>query len=1055
MTKPVKSFDKLIVSLEERVRELNCLYEIEEVLARPELSINDALQEIVNIIPVGWQYPEVCRVQILHRETEFTSEGFRESPWMLHEDINVNERKVGYIRVYYTEEKSTSDQGPFLKDEMRLLNTITIRLGHYIMYQKLKLVFNKWETTKQDISERNEGEWKVIVELLRRTDPDLYIRISRKMLNHLVWQGITEAERLLQEFSSVQQYHQSEVLGEVNTPLQKRNFEHSEEISREVFKLAQKYLSKSEILTNIQKWMQQDRTAFLVRAAANNDSSLTDIAEAIHKYYQIAPQGLQLTPSARIGVRAALLRRFFSDQLEFINIAKNYVQVNDFHELIDRVIFPTGSHGKLGGKSAGVFLAEKILRKNIHDSQILDNVKIPKTWYISSDTMIHFMHYNNLEEILEQKYKSLNEIRKEYPHVVQLFKNSYFPPEIIKGFSVCLDDFGDTPLIVRSSSLLEDRLGSAFSGKYKSLFITNQGTKQERLEALMDAIAEVYASTIGPDPIEYRAERGLIDFHEEMGIMIQEVVGQRVGKYFLPCFAGVAFSNNEFRWSPRIKREDGLLRIVPGLGTRAVDRISDDYPILIAPGQPGMRANVSVQEIIRYSPQKADVLNMETHQFETIELNELFKTNGNEYPFIHRVVSVFQHNDLRKPMVINTDFNNEDLIVTFDGLTKDTGFISLMKRILKELQNALATPVDIEFASDGDNLFLLQCRPQSYSKYDAPTAIPDNISPDKMLFTANRYISNGLVPEITHIVYVNPDKYSQLNDIDELKMVGKAISKLNNILPKRKFILMGPGRWGSRGDIKLGVNVTYSDINNTAVLIEIARQKGNYVPDLSFGTHFFQDLVEASIRYLPLYPDDESVLFREELLLNSPNLLTELLPESADLSETILVVETDAIIKGHVLHILMNADIDKAVAIFATPGSTTIPTQEATPIANLYENEHSAWRQQMAEKIAVQIDAERFGVQEIYLTGSSQKKTAQPGSDIDLLVVFKGTKKQRQDLVNWLEGWSLCLDEINYQRTGYKAGGLLHTTFLIDPPLEKMQKDSNMLKLPLSEPTQV
>ena len=123
MTKSIKSFDKLIVSLEERVRELNCLYEIEEVLARPELSINDALQEIVNIIPVGWQFPEICRVQILHRETEFISEGFRESPWMLHEDILVNERSVGYIRVYYTEEKTSSDKGPFLNDEIRLLKT--------------------------------------------------------------------------------------------------------------------------------------------------------------------------------------------------------------------------------------------------------------------------------------------------------------------------------------------------------------------------------------------------------------------------------------------------------------------------------------------------------------------------------------------------------------------------------------------------------------------------------------------------------------------------------------------------------------------------------------------------------------------------------------------------------------------------------------------------------------------------------------------------------------------------------------------------------------------
>ena len=135
----------------------------------------------------------------------------------------------------------------------------------------------------------------------------------------------------------------------------------------------------------------------------------------------------------------------------------------------------------------------------------------------------------------------------------------------------------------------------------------------------MDAIAEVYASIFGPDPIEYRAERGLLDLHEEMGILVQEVVGQAVGKYFLPACSGVAFSNNEFRWSARISRSDGLIRMVPGLGTRAVDRVADDYPVLIAPGQPSLRANVTVEEVLRYSPRRVDVINLETNSFETVE----------------------------------------------------------------------------------------------------------------------------------------------------------------------------------------------------------------------------------------------------------------------------------------------------------------------------------------------------------------------------------------------------------------------------------------------------
>ena len=170
------------------------------------------------------------------------------------------------------------------------------------------------------------------------------------------------------------------------------------------------------------------------------------------------------------------------------------------------------------------------------------------------------------------------------------------------------------------------------------------------------------------------------------------------------------------------------------------------------------------------------------------------------------------------------------------------------------MNETLKSPVDIEFAHDGEDFYILQCRPQSFIMDSVAMPIPQDIPEKDIIFSADKYISNGVVPDITHIVYVDPEKYVELKDLNQMKEVGRAIGRLNKVLPKRCFILMGPGRWGSRGDIKLGVPVSYSDINNTAVLIEIARKKGNYLPDLSFGTHFFQDLVESAIRYLPLYP---------------------------------------------------------------------------------------------------------------------------------------------------------------------------------------------------------
>ncbi len=854
----------------------------------------------------------------------------------------------------------------------------------------------------------------------------------------MIWRGVSEAEQLLQEFVPLLRYGQQDYASESNIPLQKRAAEDSALLSQKVFNIASQHLSDDDILTLIQDWVKQDKTAFLVRAASSINSSLPEVTEAIRRYYKITPDGLQLAPSARIGVRAGLIRRFFTDQLEFVNIAKNFVRISDFHDLIQCLICPSGSHGKLGGKSAGLFLARRILEANEEQQEILRDIKVPKTWYISSDAMLIFMHYNNLEELLEQKYKPIDEIRKEYPHVVMLFKNSNFPPDIVQGLSMALDDFADKPLIVRSSSLLEDRLGSAFSGKYKSLFLVNQGAKNERLEALLDAIAEVYASTLGPDPMQYRAERGLLDFHEEMGIMIQEVVGERVGKYFLPAFAGVAFSNNEFRWSPRIKREDGLIRLVPGLGTRAVDRLSDDYPILIAPGQPELRANVAIDDRIKYSPQKVDVLNLQSNQFESIDILDLLHEYGEEYPMIEQIVSMNEQDHLRQPIGLTIDFEKEDPIVTFEGLIRNTKFVKQIFNIMRTLQNALATPVDIEFASNGKDFYLLQCRPQSYTKYDAPSQIPKNIPHDRILFTANRYISNGTVPDIRFIVYVDPEHYSKIQEISELKLVGRVVGKLNQILPRRQFILMGPGRWGSRGDIKLGVNVTYSDINNTAVLIEIARKKGNYVPDLSFGTHFFQDLVEAGIRYLPLYPDDEDVIFNEEFLAKSPNALFEIFPAYTHLSEIIRVIDVAAIAEGKILRVLMNADLEKAIGLLASKSVSTAAQMEFEDQAPRKSDDHWRWRLSMAEKIAAQLHGEKFGVRKMYIIGSTVNATAQAGSDIDLLINFYGSENQKLELQNWLQGWSLCLDELNFLKTGYKAGGLLDIYYVSDTELEDL-----------------
>lgn len=1032
-----KSMEVLLDSLKERAKELNCLYSVEEVLKQQDTAIEDIFQEIVKVIPPSWQYPDVGEALISYGDATYKSSDFEITHWVQKEPIIVQSRTVGSIEVYYTEDLPLSDEGPFLKEERKLLKTIAARIGHFLLHRQLKQVFQEWQSARSNASAQRQVEWRTILDLLMRTDQTLYIRISRKMMNYLCWSGIEEAQKLLQNIGINKRDEDDVYFGETNRPQTKTTVNNILQLSTQIFDIAARHLSDRVLLSYTQKWIQEDKSSFLMRTLENQHSSLSDIADAITRFCHLAPEGLTLSPSTRKAINVSLIRRFFTDQLEFINVAKNYINVGDIQQLLQRLIYPQGSHGKLGGKSAGLFLAFQIIKNSAAEDKLLNDIKVPRTWYITSDGLLDFLHQNNLEEVIEQKYREIDQVRQEYPHIVHVFKNSDFSDEIIKSLSVALDNMGDKPLIVRSSSLLEDRLGSAFSGKYKSLFLANQGSKKKRIEALLDAIAEVYASTFAPDPIEYRSERGLLDFHEEMGIMIQEVVGQRVGDYFIPAFAGVAFSNNEFRWSPRIKREDGLIRMVTGLGTRAVDRLSDDYPVLIAPGQPNLRVNVDPEEIFWYSPKKIDVINLKTNSFETIEINELFRKVANKYPLINKIVSIVKDNHVQKPVGMGLDFNEDNWVVTFDGVISGTPFIKQIKAILDLLAKKFNTPIDIEFAHDGKHFYLLQCRPQSFSNETQAMPIPKDVPEERIIFSANRYVSNGKTPDITHVVYVDPEKYSQLRSIQELRAVGRAVGRLNKLLPKRQFILMGPGRWGSRGDIKLGVNVTYSDISNTAVLIEIARKKGHYLPDLSFGTHFFQDLVESSIRYLPLYPDDDGSVFNEPFLRNSPNILPDILPEFAHLSDVIRVIDVPLSTDNLILRVLMNADLDEALGILTSRKTSSEITVEGDLTKQIITTDYWRWRMRMAQQVAASLDAKRFGVKGFYVFGSAKNATAGPGSDIDIIIHFDGTKEQRESLLLWLEGWSLCLGEMNYLRTGYRNNSLLDVHLVSDEDMKK------------------
>lgn len=917
----VKKESELLPSglLCERVKELKCLQGVVSLLETPLLAPERVLQGVVDLVPAGWQYPGLCRVRIKYRGRVFETPGFVETGWMQRVPLRSRGAAVGSIEVGYSEKVSERREDPFLPEEKKLIQLIGNRLGLRIEDWEQESPPSAGDQKAECASER-KPDWLVILDLIRETDPMLYKRVLRRLMNYLNQQGVPGVQGLLLQFSPEFYTGRPVADRDENQPLPLQNVEALEAVFEEAKWIASVAVPEKEMSSLIKQWMRQDRYGFFMQATEKRDVSLVEIKEIVNRFCRSTTEDEQaLSRADDLQARIALIRRFISERLTIIRIAKEYLNIHEFGRILNRVMGPSQGTGKLGGKAAGMILAEHILRERCKDHPDVGEFRVPESWFITSDGLIDFIHYNFLEDLQSFKFLAIEDIRHNYPYIEQVCKHSFFSPEMQGQLKIILDDLGDGPLIVRSSSLLEDSKGTAFSGKYRSLFLANTGTSEERLSAFTDAIAEVYASIFNPDAIQYRAERGLLDYYEEMGILIQRVVGRRVGRYFFPAFAGVAFTNNEFRWSPRVRREDGVLRMVAGLGTRAVDRVSNDYPMLVSPGQPGIRVNIMPEEIIHYSQKLIDVINMETGRFETRSIDEIRREAGSEFLRWDQIFSVFDGSSVRKANRAMDHPEAEQMVVNFAGLIENTGFIKQMKGIMGVLKDTFGMPMDVEFAHDGTHLYILQCRPQSHMESEEPVPIPKWIPEKRKLFTANKYVTNAQVRGIRTIVYVDPESYADMSSLPDMIAVGDAVSRLNGLLPKRSFILMGPGRWGSRGDIRLGVHVTYSDINNSAMIIEIARKVGNYVPDLSFGTHFFQDLVEARIRYLALYPDEEGEVFASDFFKNSPNSLPELLPEYEYLSRVIRVIDVPSVAPGCEANVIMDAENETAMGFLVEP----------------------------------------------------------------------------------------------------------------------------------------
>ena len=277
----------------------------------------------------------------------------------------------------------------------------------------------------------------------------------------------------------------------------------------------------------------------------------------------------QSSPEEEKAVLQKILRLFLSRDRRIFELAMKYLTLEDVLYIWKRMI----GTGMIGGKSTGMLLARAILNKK--SDRWVNILEKDDSFFIGSDVFYTFLVINDCWWD-RQRQKDPEKFLDGNEDVRRRILEGRFPEYIVTRFGDLLDYYGESPIIVRSSSLLEDNFGNAFAGKYESVFLANQGSREERLERFMNAVRLIYASTMSEKALRYRKVRGVLDKDEQMALLVQRVSGAPHGIYFYPQLSGVAFSYNHYAWNREIDPEAGMLRLVFGLGTRAVDRSDDD-----------------------------------------------------------------------------------------------------------------------------------------------------------------------------------------------------------------------------------------------------------------------------------------------------------------------------------------------------------------------------------------------------------------------------------------------------------------------------------------------
>ncbi|MDR2258726.1 MAG: PEP/pyruvate-binding domain-containing protein, partial [Treponema sp.] len=523
-------------------------------------------------------------------------------------------------------------------------------------------------------------------------------------------------------------------------------------------------------------------------------------------------------------------------------------------------------------------------------------------FFIGSDVFYTYVIQNDcwwLRQWPGRKTSSIEEILAKAAAARERILRGEFLDYIVIQFQEMLEYFGQSPIIVRSSSIQEDSYGNAFSGKYESVFCANQGSPEERLAAFLDAVRRVYASSMSEDALLYRLHHGLLFEDEQMALLVQRVSGDLWGDWFFPPAGGVGFSYNPFAWDPSIDPRAGVLRMVLGLGTRAVDRIDDDYTRIVALNQPLKGPEKNTEDTYKYVQRKADLIDLAKNCFTTMPAKKVLEKLP---PDIQDMFSSTDPEAAGRARELGLDpaaAKKPD----FTGLFEQTGFCARMREMLETLEAAYEHPVDVEFTVNMDSrdgkpsyrINLVQCRPFKVKVLGAGDIgqLPSSIPPDRIFIRGDGpIVGRSMAAPVDRLIYVSPEAYTALGERDRYA-IARLVGELSHRPTEKKdpvIMVIGPGRWGTSTPA-MGIPVSFNDIKGVSVLVELAIMHAGLVPDVSLGTHFFNDLVEMDMLYFAVFPDRGRNRFSESFLTRAPSFLTLVPPENDLWARAVTVLE--------------------------------------------------------------------------------------------------------------------------------------------------------------------